>query len=247
MLNFRPLYNLTICKTERPYLYRSGELIEINGEEVEFITSGLKIKHYIDLRTPNEIIKNGKPEQLIKAGISWVNFPIKDNNHYFRTKNNPNYYDYYDSYKELLIHNKEQYKNIFLYLSSIYQQRCIFSCFAGKDRTGILAILILLLLDFKLEEIVYDYVASGKLLLENISYFENKWTQKGLTKKQYIDRLTPDPRTATLLIEHIKESYGGVKGYLQDIGLHHDAYQEMVCNLRLHTISTTHLSNNLIF
>ncbi len=233
MLNFRPLFNLQASAQAPSYLYRSGELIELSAEEVNFIAHDLKIKHYLDMRTVQEVDKNGKPEQLIDAGVTWINFPINDNNHYFRTKSNPDYNDYYDSYKELLVLNKEQYKNIIIHLAKVYKQGCIFSCFAGKDRTGILAILLMLFVGVERNDIITDYVASEKSLLNNINYFESKWTKKGLSKVQYAARLTPSPQTATLLIHHINSIYGGVSGYLDDIGLCHSDYQDMLLNLKL--------------
>lgn len=233
MLNFRPLYSRLTPNQRPPLLFRSGELLEVNNEEIAIIRRDLLIKSYIDLRTMDEIEKQGKPRSLINAGIKWYHHPIADDNHYFRTKLCPDFFDYYDSYRCLLENNKHQFKNIFLRLISSYKERCLFACFAGKDRTGIVAILLLLLLEFKNAVIVNEYVQSGKYLLKEIDYFKQKWLSKNLSKEQYLYRIKPDPKTALLLINYIGQKYGSIHGYMSEIELDKKDYQEFVKTLQL--------------
>lgn len=232
MINFRPLAYAKLKNKKRTLLYRSSELIKLNKLEIELISSKLSINVYIDLRTKDELLKKGKPNSLIEAGLVWKSFPIEDNNHYFRTKNNPNFYDYYDSYRCLLELNKGTIKALLEYLSLSFNKRCIFACYAGKDRTGIIAIILLMSMEFSKIDIIADYIESEKYLHKGIAYFRKNWLEKGLTKEAYRQRLTPHPNTVKLLIEYICNTYGSIWGYLDDIDIERKSYDRMLFYLK---------------
>lgn len=219
MINFRPLCEKKIIEPRETSIYRSGELVHLTHSEINNIVEDLGISYYIDLRSEAELTKRGRPLTLIKAGVHWQSFPIQDEDHYFRTKPFPNFYDYFDSYIGLLQNNEQQLKKIFIFLSENYDARCVIGCFAGKDRTGLVAILFMMLLGFTTEDIIHDYVESGRYLTQNIDYFEESWIKKGWTKEHYIHRLTPNSKTALLVIEYITEKYGNIDGYLENLGM----------------------------
>jgi protein tyrosine/serine phosphatase len=231
MINFRPLASAKLKDKNKALIYRSSELIKLNNEEIKHITDTLSIGSYIDLRTTDEILKRGKPE-LLMASLTWKSFPIEDNNHYFRTKNDPDFYDYYDSYKCLLELNKASIKALLEDLSLSSDKSIIIACFAGKDRTGIISIILLMSMAFTTSDIVEDYVESGKFLLSGIDYFESNWLSKNMGRAAYQKRLTPHPDTAKLLIDYINETYGGIQGYLEDIRLDFKPYHIMLTKLR---------------
>ena len=232
MINFRPLAYAKLKNKKRRLIYRSSELIKLNELEINLIVSKLSINVYIDLRTKDELLKKGKPDSLIEAGLIWKSFPIEDNNHYFRTKNNPSFYDYYDSYRCLLELNKGTIKALLEYLSLSFNKGCIFAFYAGKDRTCIIAIILLMFMKFSKIDIIVDYIESEKYLHKGIAYFKKNWLEKGLTKEAYKQRLTPHPNTVNLLIEYIFNTYGSIWGYLEDIELERKSYDEMLCALK---------------
>ncbi len=119
-----------------------------------------------------------------------------------------------------------------MFLTENYTKHLVFGCFAGKDRTGLLAILLTMLLKFSSEDIIHDYTSSAKPLLENINYFENNWKKKGWTKQDYLQRLTPSPKTASLVIEYIQTTFGSIEGYLASLGIQSECYVNMVAFLQ---------------
>ena len=76
-----------------------------------------------------------------------------------------------------------------------------------------------MLLGFTTEDIIHDYVESGRYLTQNIDYFEESWIKKGWTKEHYIHRLTPNSKTALLVIEYITKKYSNIDGYLENLGI----------------------------
>jgi protein tyrosine/serine phosphatase len=94
----------------------------------------------------------------------------------------------------------------------------LFHCFAGKDRTGLLAMLALSLVGAPAEPIVHDYAVSasrlGPLVEEVLSTIE-KPEERQLVATYYLS----EPETAHNTLAHLNERYGGAEAYLRHIGL----------------------------
>jgi len=91
-------------------------------------------------------------------------------------------------------------------------------CFAGKDRTGIVAALLLSLADVPDEIVAADYAASGP----GVEALSQPWFDASETEDERIfrRRISSAPEAAmTGLIAWLRESHGGAKGYLREEGL----------------------------
>ena len=91
-------------------------------------------------------------------------------------------------------------------------------CYAGKDRTGLLALLLLLKHNIPKNIILNDYLATGPSLLRNLDYFKENWVKKGLSRDEYAERMQPKKETLIRLLAHIESQYHGIQGYLELIG-----------------------------
>lgn len=89
-------------------------------------------------------------------------------------------------------------------------QAVLFHCAAGKDRTGVLAGLILRLAGVPVQTIAADYGLSAHFLAEP----EEPWEEYKRTKCP--------PETMVLVFEHVERAYGGVEEYLRKIGVAED-------------------------
>lgn len=212
LLNFRPTCAHKLRDNRKAPIYRSGDLLALNDYDVNKIQD-CGIMHYIDLRTVGEVEQFGVSDKLLQTDIIYRHFPIDDDDHYLRKISAPNGEDYFNYYAHLLENNKVTIRELILYISNILSMPFMYGCYAGKDRTGIISILLLLLLEFDLEDIVHDYTLSGDYLKMNIDYFQSKWEKKGLTREQYANRMTPFAGTVILLIDHIKRQFGNILGY----------------------------------
>jgi len=88
-------------------------------------------------------------------------------------------------------------------------------CTQGKDRTGLVVSLLLLLLDVPVDAVTYDYCLSGPALLPERESRLREIKEIGMseefaeTPKDWIPRMH----------EYLEQKYGGIVGYLDSIGV----------------------------
>lgn len=88
-------------------------------------------------------------------------------------------------------------------------------CTQGKDRTGIIVALLLFLLDVPLEAISYDYTMSEAELLPQREKMLGEIHEIGLSEE-----FAGCPEDWMYRVyEHINEKYGGIRLYLEKIGV----------------------------
>ena len=77
-----------------------------------------------------------------------------------------------DTYRGFVRHNTHRYAEFFQHLLSDTDAPLVFHCTAGKDRTGIAAVLLLHALDIPMETIWHDYLLTNERL-KHVSFFES--------------------------------------------------------------------------
>ena len=109
-----------------------------------------------------------------------------------------------------------------------YPGDCVlFHCTAGKDRTGVVSMLLLALAGVDEDTIVADYAATEALMKEKFNRQRAKLrTLMGIEVPEYVGWSRPESMERTL--RHLRERYGGAKAYLIRIGLS----EEECCRLR---------------
>jgi protein-tyrosine phosphatase len=90
----------------------------------------------------------------------------------------------------------------------------LFHCVSGKDRTGIIASLLLALADVEPEAIEKDYTVSAQNLRD--AYIGNK---TGEARDAEIARVQCPAEQIHNMLRYLDEKYHGVVGYLRDIGV----------------------------
>lgn len=217
LLNFRPLgitkkpQNMRIKKG---LIFRSGTLLKANNHDLQILRNNLKIKCCVDLRSHAELGEGDISQKLVNQSIHWVHFPLEEHDQRFRLKKILNVSDYCALYLNIIEKNIQTIKSLFYYFATEAELPLVISCYAGKDRTGVIAYLILSLLDYPLEEIVYDYQLSNDYLLPKIHFFSKIWENMRLTKAQYIKRTQAKGLTIYALHRMIAKKYGDVLSLL---------------------------------
>ena len=102
---------------------------------------------------------------------------------------------------------------------SVQSGGIVFHCHSGKDRTGIVAALLLSLADVPRQLIIDDYVETDKRLKP---LYEAKLMQEGST------HATPDRMES--MLDYL-ESAGGVVNYLRRTGLSHSEITKITMRL----------------
>ena len=87
-------------------------------------------------------------------------------------------------------------------------------CTQGKDRTGIVISLVLMILGVPLDAIDYDYMLSGPELVPEMPARLKEIREIGLTDE--FGDVSPDMIKKTAA--HLSDSYGGLDAYLDGIG-----------------------------
>lgn len=121
-----------------------------------------------------------------------------------------------DIYKKSVEKYSANYARVFRTLAAI-ETPAIFHCFLGKDRTGILASMLLTLAEVYREDIIADYQISGTYL--HPFYKKEIDEDTGLIWENNDDHLFSEPGNISSLLDYLDKEYGSVAGYLQAAGV----------------------------
>jgi len=139
-------------------LYRSDSLHRLTEEDSEKLTS-LGVRTVLDLRRPIEITRDGRVPDL--PGITYFNLhPIHREWNMGHYEGHPERY-LADRYLDMAEEGVDGFGAALRLISDADRAPVVMHCFAGKDRTGVLAALTLALLGVSDAEIMADYAASG--------------------------------------------------------------------------------------
>src|SRR5262249_15321260 len=113
----------------------------------------------------------------------------------------------------VLEHSRSELQSVLRTIANAAPEPLLFHCVAGKDRTGTIAAMLLALADVVPEAIAYDYsVSSGNL---RGSY---PVRHGNLGREAILEALRCPPQGVHNMLEYL-DAFGGVAGYLADIGL----------------------------
>lgn len=103
----------------------------------------------------------------------------------------------------------------------------LFHCVSGKDRTGLIAALLLALADVRPDAIEQDYTVSTENLRD--AYIGDK---TGAEREKVLHRVYCPGEQIHNMLAHLDERHGGVAGYLRAIGLSDDEIGRIRARLR---------------
>ena len=190
---------------------RSGSLYGLTERgKTHMLNLGLRC--VVDLRSHREV--SSHPDAVIEdSRFSWHHLPMLDHIYSGVAQDMPDSFppSLEEMYLNLLEESKASFRQLFELFAHPGHQSYIFHCTAGKDRTGIVAALLLSLAGVDEQTIIEDYTHSEKLL----SHFIAKVDLGGLPS--YV--LTSHAQTMQALLCHLKTQYAGGQGYLDQIGV----------------------------
>ena len=104
----------------------------------------------------------------------------------------------------------------------------LFHCTAGKDRTGLIAALLLALAEVGEADIVEDYALTKAQIAPLIESILDHAQARGENMAQFMALLECEAETMREFLDHLAAEYGGVAAYLAKIGIN----AETVASLR---------------
>ncbi|MDA8195974.1 MAG: tyrosine-protein phosphatase [Actinomycetota bacterium] len=201
-------------------IFRSDHLGRLTDDDIE-VVKDLKIRSYIDLRTEKETLTQGEyPEKLLENAtrhhISMID--ISANYELARGESGKDYI--FNRYVEMLTFGKENIAKVFKTIASSNEGALLFHCAVGKDRTGIVAALLLDILGVHRVQIVEDYAATQKAMDQFQLWLEDVAPEE-LDKIRDVAPIILGAKRIDMekTLNHVDQNHGGSVNYLLEIGV----------------------------
>ncbi len=127
---------------------------------------------------------------------------------------------------EVLTHVRPQLREVLQIVAAAPPGPLLFHCVAGKDRTGVVAAVLLALADVTPEAIAYDYAVSTEHLRD--AYLTRYANQD---RAEILEAVRCPPEGVLQMLEYL-DRHGGIRGYLQEIGVSPDEIARLRARLR---------------
>jgi protein-tyrosine phosphatase len=101
----------------------------------------------------------------------------------------------------------------------------VFNCFFGKDRTGVLAALVLSCLGVEREQIVADYALTSSRVPFIVEKLNRDPVHKETIERTDARLLAADARTMTVFLDELDRQFGGAQSWALDSGVSVDQLQ----------------------
>jgi protein-tyrosine phosphatase len=214
--NFRPLTeDLRRCRG----IYRTGDVTHVDRLAATCLRDRLGIRFFLDLRSDAECRRYGTADRLAEVGVCVLRRPMTGYSHEAIRGRRPSSGDYIRYHIAILAGIAEVLPGIFAAVMAMNGAPFLFGCHAGKDRTGLLAMILEYLCGIDEQTIVQDYARSEVFLLPRIEHFQDKWEAKGVSQDDYATRLMTPAAVPRGVLAWLRDAHGGIDGYLDQAGV----------------------------
>ena len=169
----------------------------------------------IDLRSPAELVSSPNPfaARGTGRGIAFVNVPLVDDAGMIRLGAASGMFE---RYLIMLDERAEAFRNIFDVVAEA-DGGVVFHCFAGKDRTGLVAAMLLSLAGVADDEVAGDFAQTDERLASK--YEEWIAATAPEERDEMRDELRCPPDRILGVLAHLRARWGGVAQYLDSAGM----------------------------
>jgi protein tyrosine/serine phosphatase len=213
-------------------LFRSDSLHYMSEADVARLVEELGAKTIIDLRMTSERARAGfvNVDRTVRA----LHLPIIDDSVTSADADgtSPKLETLADMYAVTLRAGSAGIGQVLRVLASPDAYPAVFSCSSGKDRTGLLAAIVLALLGVSDDDIVADYTLTAPALAvigERVRREEPDFEQ--LARQLPPDLLDAPPGAMTATLQRIRDEHGSVEGYAAHAGITRDVIESLRDNL----------------
>jgi protein-tyrosine phosphatase len=211
-------------------LFRSGELHYMTGNDAVKLKEEIKLTSVVDLRTPRWE-RETRFGLLNQVGVAYFNMPFittldrgsDEENRLFQSISNMGEFYLY------LLRQQGFGGELMKALEVIADPRShplVFHCSAGKDRSGILAAIILGVLGVADEDIVEDYTLTASYIDEMKKRWDTIPEMADYNDfPEYI--LLASSESMELFLSALKQGYGSVRGYVEAQGAEGELFNQL--------------------
>ena len=167
----------------------------------------------IDLRTESEVATSPGPFAAAGGEIKYLHRPMVDDSTMYRLGEAPGMFERYLMMLDL---RPAALSDIFSAMAQA-EGAVVFHCFAGKDRTGMVAAMSLALADVELDAIAADYAETDTQMAARYQ----EWLAEASPDQLEVMRqdLQCPPERIVGVLEYLGQRWGGVDGYLEAAGV----------------------------
>lgn len=202
----------------------AGRLLRC-GDSTAFTTAQAEnlvargVRTVVDLRSQAEIDRYGPPLALIGAGARWLSLPLDGYPRESVSARRPGVADRVEYLRAILTSSTPgRWAALVAGLAEVAAEPFLLTCHFGKDRTGVVAMLLLALAGASDEDVAADYAAGAADLAAQVDRFRDKWIRRGHTREDYLSRMHTSPGTATAWLGWLRREYGGAEAALVAAG-----------------------------
>ncbi|HEY1826810.1 MAG TPA: tyrosine-protein phosphatase [Acidimicrobiales bacterium] len=202
-------------RTRWRVLFRADGLGELTERDFETMRA-LGIRTVVDLRSPEEVERSRFDTEA--HPVDFHHFPfIKQLPDVETWEQTPGLLG--SQYIEMADEAGAQIVGVLEILAGTEARPAVFHCTAGKDRTGLLSAILLLILGVDEVTVIGDYALSGAAMDRLRAKLIAKYPDGKDTIINLDEPFNADPAQMVTLIEHLHEKYGSIAAYLAHIGV----------------------------
>lgn len=220
--NVRDLGGLPVSgggRTRFGVAYRASTLQQGTTEDVAELVERRGLRTILDLRLPDEAAREGHG-RFTEAGLDVVLLPVRkgEDTRLDVVVPDGRTTDLGALYQQLLAGSATSVVDAVRVVADSSRHGVLFHCAAGKDRTGVLAAVLLDAVGVPVEEIVTDYVLTTERAHEVRTRLVAIPAYRNLPPVAN-GVMSVDGEAIRRLVDSLHSSYGGAAGFLQHHGL----------------------------
>ena len=213
--NFRDLGGIATADGRRVRpgrVFRSNGLFDLTDEDCAALQERCGLRTVIDLRGPVEAAGE-RAGPLPRCGLRTVRLPLLD-----EERQQPGVItDFLARYQGYLAHAGGSIVRALEIIADETAHPVVFHCTAGKDRTGVMAAVLLGCLGVPAEAILADYSATRDERARLVQFLRRRPGRADLVDDAPV--LDTDPAVMAAFLEFLRKEYGGADGWACAAGL----------------------------
>ena len=209
-------------------LFRADGLGRLTPDDLETLRP-IALKTVVDLRRAHEIDERGR-FPFESYPVVFHHLPVIDttwDRELARSEDLPATQFLHRAYTAMLAEGAPRFADAFRVLAGTDALPAVFNCAAGKDRTGLLAALVLGVLGVEAPDIVADYAltqATMERFIERVRAESNGASIIDSVPKVFF---AAEPAAMTLVLDDIERDHGSVREYVRGIGVEPDVLNRL--------------------
>jgi protein-tyrosine phosphatase len=220
--NFRDLGGYSVGGGHRlrwGRLFRSDALHWMTQGDAHKAREVLGVRSVVDLRDSEEVERNGRAP-FLQGPVRYFHVPILDGERRAsqQAQDSP-HFDMADLYLRMLEKGAGDFVRAVQMIAAHAREPVVFHCAAGKDRTGLLAAILLGALGVADDDIIDDYALTARYMEPIIERMRETPGYAEIVRNLPADIFASTPESMAATLREVRAGWGSMRGYLAASGL----------------------------